>query len=124
MATRFGELLFQFRRNRTLLQKQVALEAGIAPSYLAGLENGRKPPPEKKTLAAIIDALTLSPHESQQLAAEAASERAVHYLQHSHEGLPGIDCLMQLARALPNLSQREISTIEAMIETLVHRAQH
>lgn len=124
MATRFGELLFQLRRTRTLLQKQVALEAGIAPSYLAGLENGRRPPPEKKTLAAIIDALALTSQESQQLSAEAAAEKAAHYLQHCRDELPGIDCLVQLARALPNLSQREISTIEALVETLIQRKQH
>lgn len=124
MATRFGELLFQFRRNRTLLQKQVALEAGIAPSYLAGLENGRRPPPEKKTLTAIIGALALTAQESQQLAAEAASERAAHYLQQNYEDLSGIDCLVQLARALPHLSEREISTIEALVETLAQRKQH
>jgi transcriptional regulator with XRE-family HTH domain len=121
MNRRFGELLFQHRRTRTLLQKQVALEAGIDPSYLAGLENGRRPPPEKSTLNAIIQALALTSDETTELTAQAASEKAARYLQTNLEDLPGIDCLVQLALALPSLSQREISTIEALIETLVQR---
>lgn len=123
MTSRFAELLFDYRRRRKLLQKQVALEAGIAPSYLAGLENGRRTPPEKKTLAALINALALTPPEARRLAAEAASERAAHFLQNSHEALPGLDCLVQLARALPSLNPREIATLESMIDTLAHRGQ-
>ncbi len=121
MTRRFGELLFQHRRSRTLLQKQVAFEAGIDPSYLAGLENGRRPPPEKQTLKAIIRALALTPDETNQLTAQAASERAARYLQVSYGDLPGIDCLVQLALALPNLAPREIAMIESLIETFAQR---
>lgn len=121
MTRRFGDLLFQHRRTRTLLQKQVALEAGIDPSYLASLENGRRSPPEKNTLQAIIKALALTPDETTELTRQANSEKAARYLQANHEDMPGIDSLVQLALALPSLSQREISMIETLIETLTQR---
>lgn len=115
---RFAEQLFQKRLHRNLRQKQVALEAGIDPSYLAALEHGRRPPPESDILHRLIRSLSMPDTEGSALRQAAAIDRLLHYLDRKGGEIPSRDCLMQFVMALPMLSEQKIRAISILVETL------
>lgn len=115
---RFAEQLFQKRLYRNLRQKQVALDAGIDPSYLAALEHGRRPPPESDILQRLIKTLSMPESEGLALRQAAAIDRLLHYIDRKGGEIPSRDCLTQFAMALPMLSEQKIRAVSILVETL------
>lgn len=71
----FPDVLARLRESRKISQKTLAIAAGMDPSYWAGLESGRRPPPRDRQLLRIATALCASEEETAQLfAARAASK--------------------------------------------------
>jgi HTH-type transcriptional regulator, competence development regulator len=64
--------LHELRKDRRMHQKQLASLLNVDPSYLSGLESGRKGPPPPSMVQRVKDALCLSENET------AALERAAH----------------------------------------------
>lgn len=118
MRSRFGETLFQLRHSKRLLQKTVAYDAEIDASYLAALENGRRPPPEPSTLDRIVVALGLGEREAENLRFLADLDRTILNLTKTTGSLRGGDCLIQLANALPNLSEAQLGALSTLINTM------
>jgi len=73
----FPAVFKQLRKSRRLLQKVVALDLGMDPSVLCGVEGGTRPPPELALLqqAALLFQLTAA--ESQQLLWAAHHDRLI-----------------------------------------------
>lgn len=65
--TPFGKYLEHLRRNRGLLQKQLAHCLGVNPCYVSSIEKGKKGPPAKKIIEKLIKSLNLTPQEQQKL---------------------------------------------------------
>ena len=61
--TPFGLFLEKVRRNRHLLQKQLAADLGVQACYISSLEKGRKAQPSKRVLEKLITALELDEEE-------------------------------------------------------------
>jgi transcriptional regulator with XRE-family HTH domain len=55
----FGEFLSAKRREREIPSMRVTDALGISPGYFSDIEKGRRNPPDKRTLAKIIDILNL-----------------------------------------------------------------
>ncbi len=114
----FSEYLFQLRRNRQLLRKQVAYAASIDPSYLAALERGRRDPPNPKILARILDALNASEHERCTLKNAAAFAKLLGAIRVLGSDLPGTETLIRLARTIPGLKAQELIALETLVAGL------
>lgn len=121
MPPGFGDLIFQYRRQRGYSQTLLAERAGIDPSYIGGIESGRRPPPSEKTLKAIQGVLGLDEPEALQLTRLATAERMAHGLRGAGDLFPGGGCLIKLALALPYLRPCDLAVLGAMIDALSDR---
>jgi len=65
--TPFGQLLERLRRSRGLQQQQLAGIAGVNSCYISAMERGRKGPPGKEVIEALIRGLELSGEEERDL---------------------------------------------------------
>ena len=65
--TPFGLLLEQLRRSRGLQQQQLAGIVGVNSCYISAMERGRKGPPGKEVVEALIRVLKLSAEEEREL---------------------------------------------------------
>ncbi len=65
--TPFGKYLESLRRNRGLLQKQLAHSIGVNPCYVSALEKGKKAPPTKQIIEKLIKSLNLTTNEQEKL---------------------------------------------------------
>jgi transcriptional regulator with XRE-family HTH domain len=108
----FGAVLVEIRRRKNLRQKQVAAGAGLDPSYIAGLERGRRLPPRREQLARIIDALGATAHERDWLLATAAADRLSHAIAQHRQHIDGAEVLARIARWLPDMHPEDLITIE------------
>jgi transcriptional regulator with XRE-family HTH domain len=75
--TPFGQFLERIRRDRRLLQKQVAAVMGVTPTRESGMERGRIPPPSQHVLNRLIKGLELNPAEIEELNYTVAISRRV-----------------------------------------------
>jgi len=118
MQRRFGNQLFHARIRRQLLQKQVALSAGVDASYLAAIEHGRRLPPKEAVLHRLLDALKLSAAEKRELESAAFMERITSYLIQAEPNVRGASTLIRLADALPRLNDKEVSALEDLLDAM------
>jgi transcriptional regulator with XRE-family HTH domain len=56
----FGRFLKEKRRLREIPVRMMAELSGVSPGYYSDIESGRRNPPDRKTLDAMIEALNLS----------------------------------------------------------------
>ena len=56
-----GEKLRRLRRGKAWTQEQLAAQAGISPSTVVEIENGKSKTPHPGTLGKLADALDVSP---------------------------------------------------------------
>ncbi|WP_153167214.1 helix-turn-helix transcriptional regulator [Thauera sp. 2A1] len=120
MSSRFGTQLFQLRLRRRRLQKQVALRAGIDPSYLAALERGRRPAPAPTLLQRLADSLDASDAERANLIRAAAADRLMTALANVEADLPSASLLIDFLRVLPALSAAERDAFSALAQAITH----
>lgn len=99
MASTFAELLRDHRLKAGLSQEDLAERIGVNRAYVAMLETGRRRNPSRKTLAALVAALSLSEAETQQVAA-ALGERVPPNPTSSVQRSPVLAALEELL-ALP-----------------------
>jgi transcriptional regulator with XRE-family HTH domain len=116
-----GDRLFELRRSRRLLQKQVAFSSGIDPSYLAGLERGHRNPPKASVLNRILVALDASESERAEVERAATIVKVLRTMQDDDAGIPGARTLARLALALPELSENELEALETLIDGICRR---
>lgn len=119
----FGDRLFLLRRRRRLLQKQVALEAGLDPSYLGGMERGRREPPAGKVFERIARALNASESERAWLHQALAVSRLERLVTQGPFAIEGGEVLVKLAEQLPALETQEVQLLEAFVQLLAKAAR-
>ncbi len=101
----FGAAIRDRRLRAGLMQKQVALTAGIDQSALAGIEGGRRPPPKLRQLQRLLQALAPSDEERQQiLQAWDVSRMARAMVNHDDESR---DVILRVAAWLAAVSRDE-----------------
>lgn len=76
-------------------QKTLAISAGVDASYLAGIEGGRRPAPQKRILKKILDNLELSPGERREMEDAAAWDHLTTHLERAETHLPAAKALTQ-----------------------------
>lgn len=72
----FGAVVYDLRVEQARSQLDVAQAAGLSMSYWSSIENGRRPPPRRKTALRMARALGLSPIQTLHFTALAEGERA------------------------------------------------
>ena len=63
----FAECLARLRKIKGISKKSLSSVSGLDPSYLSGLESGRRPVPRNQQIYKIANALCLSEAETEQL---------------------------------------------------------
>lgn len=63
----FGAAVRALRERQGRSQKELAITAGVDPSFLAAIERGRRPPPQIRVVKRFIEALRASPQEAEQV---------------------------------------------------------
>lgn len=120
--TLFGEYLFQLRRRKKLLQKQVALAANLDPSYLAAIENGRRDPPRKEVIEKLLVALAAKPRERERARELARVTRLLRLMAAEDGVVPGIEIARRLLECAPRLSVEELAALETLVLGLGQRS--
>lgn len=69
----FGKMLRKLRIKGGMTQKELASKASVDSSYLSKIENGIKPPPSKKVIPHLADALNVEKDELMALAGRISS---------------------------------------------------
>lgn len=106
----FPEILVTLRKARGLSQKALAISAGMDQSYVAGLENGRRPPPRDRQIARLAQALQASPKEHARLL-EAKTASLLARVS-AEAGGPHRDMLTQLIMIASRLSATDIAILD------------
>jgi transcriptional regulator with XRE-family HTH domain len=119
----FAEYLIELRRRRRLLQKQVASSAGFDPSYIAGLEKGRRAPPRRELLDRLLVALNANAAEQQKLLATAAADRLSHVIARHRQSIEGADVLARIASWLPEIQPDDLITLERVAMGFTSRGE-
>lgn len=117
----FGEHLFILRHKRKLLQKQIALDAGIDPSYITSLERGRRDPPRGRILEQLMNALAVTKNERKGLMQAAALSRIAKILNEQESDLPGATQLLRFALLIPALKPEELASFVTLAEGLANK---
>jgi transcriptional regulator with XRE-family HTH domain len=116
--SRFSSLLVLSRLKKQLLQKQVASRAGVHPSYLAGIECGRRPAPKPELLSRILDGLELTQKDREKLEEAAAWDQLSTILSRSERKLRGVSLLHQMSLVLPDSTDMQIAALESLIRAM------
>lgn len=114
----FGDRLFALRRRRRLLQKQVAYDAGIDPSYLAGMERGRKDAPASQVFERLLRALDASLEEREWLRHALAVSRLDRLTSSGPYAIEGAEVLVRVAEQLPRIEPQQMQLLAAFVDLL------
>lgn len=106
----FPEILVALRKARGLSQKALAISAGMDQSYVAGLENGRRPPPRDRQIARLAQALHATPEERARL--REAKTAALLARVSAEASSPHQDMLAQLILIASRLSATDIAILD------------
>lgn len=116
--SQFGEYLFHLRRRRRLLQKQVALDAGLDPSYLAAVENGRRDPPRPPLVEKLLDVLTATPVERDRARQLARLTKLTRLMAQDDGQVPGVEIARRLLEFAPRLTADELAALDTLVTGL------
>lgn len=122
ISNSFGSCLHEIRRRRRLSQKEVAIEAGMDQSYLAGMEAGRRPPPRERQLVRLINALEATPGEEKELRDAHALSRLVGVVEEVDPRRCG--AFANVAFQLLKLPIEELQKVEVSNPWLAHESQN
>lgn len=125
-----GKALLLARNRRGLSQRDAARRAGVNPSYLAAIENGRRSVPLPETIARMVNALELGNAERSHVEYLAAVQRMYEAnpieVNRSRRFALALELVAQLVehddrdlRLLLGLSRQLIVETEARRESLV-----
>jgi hypothetical protein len=116
-------MLVAARRRADMLQKEMALGAGLDQSYVCALERGRRKVPRGAVVDALCRGMKLEAGERRELMWAAAHDRVLAAL--SDEGLASHAALVSAAlRAAHYLGDTELAGLERQILTSVRSKQH
>lgn len=121
METEFGENLFQLRHRCKKLQKTVAYAAGLDPSYVAGLEKGRRDPPRREILDKLCEALAATPAERERLHRAALASKLKKVWAEACGDSELADLFAKLAMALPTLTAAERTAIDTLVSACMRQ---
>lgn len=82
----FGATLYDARRQSRLSQAEIAAIAKVSTSYYSAIENGKRPPPPRRTAARLARAVGLDGRAADALVATAVRQRGS---DRRDEDLPG-----------------------------------
>jgi transcriptional regulator with XRE-family HTH domain len=112
----FGLCLAQLRRKNQLRQKQVAFDAGLDPSYLAALENGRRIPPRPNMMIKLVSAVKATSNEEKELRRAAMLSFIARELSDCTELISGASAAMTILELSSVLSQEELQALVTLVE--------
>jgi len=116
----FGECLVRLRKARGLSQKFIAIKTGLDPSYLAGIELGKRPPPQQRVLDRILRALDASPSEINKIRGSIGITRLARIAERTFEPSYG-QSLIRIAVGMQSCSQEELKALEVIVQGFDHR---
>lgn len=115
----FGKCLAELRQARGVSQKVLSLSAGMDPSYLSGVEVGRRPPPRDRQLVRLATALNATEAEIAQLKiARALTQISRAACEFRGESEP---VLARLLTTATGMSSAEIAALETVAQVLKSR---
>ena len=117
----FGIFLAELRRKNKLKQKQVAYEAGIDPSYVAALENGRRPPPRQNLVQKLANAVKADEWDEKELGRTAMLSQLARPLDENAEFFSGAPTALAILELSSVLSERELQAISTLIDSFRYR---
>lgn len=117
----FGICLAQLRREKKLKQKQVAFEAGVDPSYVAALENGRRVPPRLDGLTKLAKAINANEHEEKELQRSARLSLLAKEIDACAEYFAGAEVAMVILELSSVMSPKEIQAIGTLVDGYRYR---
>ncbi|MBK6744931.1 MAG: helix-turn-helix domain-containing protein [Hydrogenophilales bacterium] len=106
------------------MQKQVAYSAGVDPSYLAGVESGRRDPPQHKVLEKLLNALDASERERRSLRAYLSVARIQRAIRNERDMIQGVEFIELMLAALPHLTAEELDACIALAKGIQRRSIH
>ena len=112
----FGRNLGDLRRKYGLLQKQVASKSGYAPSYIAALEGGRRPPPPAVTLRKIINAMGASEEDEGRLIRASKLTEIARVMANYANDFPGAAAAISLLEVSFEMTSVEIDALRILVE--------
>lgn len=114
--TPFGEAVRKLRAERGISQKEMAAHLGVSAAYLSALEHGQRSEPSWQLVQRIIGFFNIIWDEAEELQRLAALSRPKIVID-ARELTPRAAILAnRLAEAYPDLSEDELSEIEAVLD--------
>lgn len=115
----FGACLVTLRKQKGLSQKSLALSAGMDQSYVAGLEAGRRAPPQDRQLLRLCQALHATEEEAQTLFLARTLFKLVR-------GVDQLDpqraaAMREIASSLGSLSADQVEIVALLASSLAAR---
>lgn len=116
MTETVGDYLRELRVNRGLMQKQLAANIGVEPSYLSNLERGIRVHLGEKMLKRIAEALQLTPEELTEIRRyRDASRTRITFPPYAAPR--EIEVVLLLTNCLGRMPPENFETIRTYIET-------
>lgn len=112
----FGRGLGGLRRKYGLLQKQVAGDSGFAPSYIAALEGGRRPPPPMEALKRITKAIGASEQEEERLIRASKLTEIARVIANHRDEFPGAAAAVSLLEVSSEMTTVEVDALRTLVE--------
>jgi transcriptional regulator with XRE-family HTH domain len=119
----FGNYLAKLRREKKLKQKQVAYEAGVDPSYVAALENGRRVPPRHDGVIKLAKAVNANDQETKDLERSARLSQLAKEIDACAEHFSGATVAMAILELSSVMSQSEIHALATLVDGYRYRAK-
>ncbi|MCB8749032.1 helix-turn-helix domain-containing protein [Rhodoferax sp. U2-2l] len=117
----FGTYLVKVRRAKRLMQKQVAIDAGLDASYLAALERGRRLPPRAEVMKKLFLALEANENEQSEMKYAASLSRMSNELVGNAINFPGVEVALAVLEAAGRMTPEELAALATMIHSLGSR---
>lgn len=112
----FGRCLGDLRRKYGLQQKTVASNSGFAPSYIAALEGGRRPPPSVEALNKISKAIGVCEQEEAQLLRASKLSIIARVMANYTNEFPGTTAAISLLEVSSVMTAAEVDAIRTLVE--------
>jgi transcriptional regulator with XRE-family HTH domain len=123
MESYFGKAFKLARLRTNKSQAGVARIAGMDPTYLASIENGRRTPPKGKKLASLLSSLGVSEAESKRLELLACLDLIIHEGEKNiREPNDPVSRVVALLNKIPEMGEAELRFLLITSEALAKQA--